>query len=192
VDRASERRVLTLPNLLSVARVLLIPVFVLLLAEEDLRLWGFVLLGFVQATDWVDGYVARRTGTVTTLGKVLDPVADRLVVAAALITFVVIGIFPLWAALIVLVRDGIMTLAVAYLSILRIRMEVRWIGKAATFSLMWGIPLIAWGNAGLYLADLAWTLGWIWFVVGALEYYVAAGAYAMDARAAVAARRAAG
>lgn len=189
MERASERRVLTVPNLLSAARIALIPVFVLLLADEDVRVWGFVLLGLVQATDWVDGYVARRTGAVTTLGKVLDPVADRLAVAAALITFVVLGIFPLWAALIVLVRDGIITLAVAYLSLLRIRIDVRWVGKAATFSLMWGIPMIAWGNAGLYLPDMVWTLGWIWFAVGALEYYVAAAAYAMDARRAVAARR---
>lgn len=183
-----RRRVLTVPNLLSAVRILLIPAFVLLLADEELRLWGFLLLGVVQSTDWVDGYVARRTGSVTTLGKVLDPVADRLAVAAALITFVVVEIFPLWAAALVLARDGVMTLAVSYLAVRRIRIEVRWIGKAATFTLMWGIPMVAWGNAGLLLADVVWALGWIWFAVGAVEYYAAAVAYAADIRGALSAR----
>jgi cardiolipin synthase (CMP-forming) len=187
--RTGSSRVLTIPNLLSAIRILMIPVFVVLLADEDLRLWGFVVLGLVQSTDWVDGYIARRTSTVTTLGKVLDPVADRLAVAAALITFVVLDLLPLWAALLVLLRDGAMTITVAFLALRRLRIDVRWIGKAATFTLMWGIPMIAWGNAGLLLADAVWALGWIWFSVGVIEYYAAALVYATDVRAALAERR---
>lgn len=188
--RASSRRVLTVPNLLSFARIGLIPVFVILLADDDTRLGGFLLLGLVQATDWVDGYIARRTGTVTELGTLLDPFADRLAVGAALITFVVVDIFPLWAALLVLVRDGLVLLAAGVLSVTGSpQIEVRRIGKIATFTLMWGIPMIAWGNAGLPIDDVMAVLGWIWFTVGIAEYYAATARYAVDLRDVLADRR---
>lgn len=182
-------RVLTVPNLLSFIRIAAIPVFVLLLLDEDSRLWGFVVLGVVQGTDWVDGYIARRYGQVTELGKVLDPFADRLAVGAALITFVVADLFPLWAALLVLVRDGLILVAVGVLALVGgPRIEVRRIGKIATFTLMWGIPLIAWGNAGLPLDDLTRVHGWIWFSVGYVEYLAATGLYVVDLRQAYARR----
>lgn len=183
------RRVLTIPNLLSAVRIALIPVFVVLLLDEDTRLGGFILLGFVQATDWVDGYIARRWNQVSDLGKLLDPLADRLAVGAALITFVVAGIFPLWAALLVLVRDGLIVLAAGVIGLTGgPRIDVRRIGKIATFTLMWGIPMIAWGNAGLPPDDTMVVLGWIWFAVGYAEYLVATWTYAVDLRRAYAAR----
>ena len=176
-------RILTVPNALSFIRIAMIPVFVILLLDEGTRLWGFLVLGLVQATDWVDGYIARRYGQVTELGKVLDPLADRLAVGAALITFVVADLFPLWAALLVLVRDGLVLVAVGVLGLLGApRIEVRRIGKVATFVLMWAIPMIAWGNAGFLLDDVMLVHGWIWFGVGYLEYLVATGAYVVDVR----------
>src|SRR4051794_31177475 len=107
----SSNRVLTLPNLISFVRILLIPVFVLLLLNDGTERAGLLLLGFVVSTDWVDGQVARRTGQVSEVGKILDPVADRLAIAAALITLVVVDAFPLWAALLILVRDAAILLA---------------------------------------------------------------------------------
>jgi cardiolipin synthase len=185
----SPNRVLTVPNLISFARILLIPVFVLLLLNDGTERAGLLLLGFVVSTDWVDGQVARRTGQVSELGKVLDPVADRLAIAAALITLVVIGAFPLWAALLILVRDA--AILIAGIALLRrgIRIDVRVIGKVATFSLMFAVPAIAWGNLGLGLDATALALGWIAFVVGIVEYYVAAGMYVGDIRAALTAKR---
>ena len=97
--------VVTIPNALSLARIALIPVFCWLIADEGTRLWGIVLFALVVSTDWVDGYVARRTGQVSELGRILDPVADRLAIAAGLLTFAIVGIFPFWAALLILVRD---------------------------------------------------------------------------------------
>lgn len=186
----SRRRVLTIPNLLSFARIALIPVFVLLLADEDTRLGGFILLGFVQGTDWVDGYIARRTGTVTELGKLLDPFADRLVVAAAIITFVAAGIFPLWAALLVLVRDGLVLIAAGVIGLTGgPRIDVRRIGKIATFTLMWGVPMVAWGSAGLIFDDVMLVHGWVWFAVGITEYYAATGLYVFDLLDALGSRR---
>jgi cardiolipin synthase len=181
--RSSNRRVLTVPNALSAIRILLIPAFVVLILERDTRLAGFLLLAAVVSTDWVDGYVARRTGQVTELGKLLDPLADRLAMAAALIVFVVADLLPAWAALVILVRDALVLGAAVWLALTGgPRIDVRPIGKYATFTLMWGLPLIAWGNAGLPADDLATVLGWVWFPVGAIEYYAAAVVYTRDLR----------
>jgi cardiolipin synthase len=186
-----ERRVLTVPNALSAFRILLIPAFVVLLADEDTRLAGFLLAGVVLSTDWVDGVIARRTGQVTELGKLLDPLADRLAMAAAIITFAVTELIPWWVAVVVLARDAVVLAAAVWLAVTRApRIDVRPIGKYATFTLMWGIPAIAWGNAGLLLDDLVRVLGWVWFSVGVVEYYAAAVAFWFDLRWAMRARRA--
>jgi cardiolipin synthase len=181
-DRASSA-VITVPNLLSLLRILLIPVFVALIVNRGTTTAGLILFAIVVATDWVDGWVARRTGQVSDLGKVLDPTADRLAIAAGLIALVVRDVFPLWAALLILVRDAAILIAGAtVLASRRIRLEVRFIGKIATFTLMMAIPWIAWGNLGLPLAEAALVAGWTTFAVGIIEYYVAAGAYAGDLR----------
>src|SRR5438552_18480700 len=96
-------RIATVPNVVSFFRILLIPVFVVLLLHHGTEAAGLLLLGGVVATDWVDGYIARHAGQVSNLGKLLDPVADRLAIAAALVTLVLRHAFPLWAALLVLV-----------------------------------------------------------------------------------------
>lgn len=180
--------VATVPNALSLARVLLIPAFVWLIVDRDTTFAGLVLFVVVISTDWVDGYVARRTGRVSELGKVLDPTADRLAMAAGLIALVVRGAFPLWAALLILVRDGLILLAgLVLLLTRRIRIDVRFIGKLATFGLMTAIVLIAWGALGYPFAPAALALGWIAYVVAIVEYYVATVLYAGDLRRALAA-----
>ena len=98
ITPAAANRIATVPNLLSVLRILLIPVFVGLILHHGSEGAGLVLLAFVVATDWVDGYIARHTGQVSNLGKVLDPVADRLAITAALVALLVRGAFPLWAS----------------------------------------------------------------------------------------------
>src|SRR4051812_31238890 len=186
----SNNRVLTVPNVISFARILLIPVFVLLLLNDGTERAGLLLLGFVVSTDWVDGQVARRTGQVSELGKILDPVADRLAIAAAPVTLGVVDAFPLWAALLILVRDAALPIARLWLIRRGGRIDVRLIGKIATFSLMFSVPAIAWGNFGLGLDAAALALGWIAYCVGIVEYYVAAGMYVGDVRASLAAGRA--
>jgi len=179
--------VFTIPNVLSFLRILLIPVFVVLIVHEPTTTAGLLLFGAVVATDWVDGWVARRTGQISELGKVLDPTADRLAIAAGLIALVVRDVFPLWAALLILVRDVvILIVAGTVLATRHIRLEVRFIGKVATFMLMLAIPMIAWGNLELPLADAALVVGWASYAVGIVEYYVAAGAYVGDIRRALA------
>ena len=139
--------------------------------------------GLVVATDWVDGLAARRMGQVSELGKVLDPVADRLAIAAGLVALVIRGVFPLWAAGLILVRDVAVLVVGAVLATGKhVRVDVRWIGKVATFSLMCAIAWIAWGNLGYLLAPMFLVGGWASFTVGIVEYYAAAFVYVRDIR----------
>jgi cardiolipin synthase len=181
--------VLTIPNVLSAARIAAIPLFCWLAAHPDARLAGIALFAAVVGSDWLDGYVARRLGQVSELGRILDPVADRLAIAAGLLTFAIVGIFPFWAALLVLVRDVVVLLGGATLLWSRnLRVDVRGIGKVATFSLMLAITWIAWGNAGGPLGEVLLAAGWLAFAIGIVEYYIATGIYAIDIRDAMASR----
>jgi len=178
----STDRILTIPNLISLARILLIPVVVWLLIHPETAGWGILLLAIVVGTDWIDGRIARRYNQVSELGKLLDPTADRLIIAAGLISLVVVGAFPLWAALLVIVRN-VFTMSMWILLLKRrLRIDVRYIGKSATFMLMAGIPLIAWGNFDLPLAAAALAIGWMSYAVGVVEYYIAAYLYIGDVR----------
>jgi cardiolipin synthase (CMP-forming) len=154
-----------------------------LILDHDTTAAGLILFGFVVATDWVDGVIARRTGQVSELGKILDPTADRLAIAAGLIALALRGVFPWWAALSILVRD-VVVLVVGLVALLRgdLRIEVRWIGKVATFSLMMAIPLVSWGALDLPLAAAATVVGWAAYALGIVEYYVAAIGYLGDVR----------
>jgi cardiolipin synthase len=179
-------RIATVPNLLSLLRILLIPVFVWLILGDGTEAAGLILLSAVVATDWVDGYIARHTGQVSNVGKVLDPLADRLAIAAGLIAVVIAGALPLWAALLVLVRDAAVLVVVGVLLLrARIRIDVRWIGKAATLALMAGIPLVSWAGFDLPGAEVARIAGWILYAVGIVLYYAATWEYVVDIRAAL-------
>jgi cardiolipin synthase len=183
-DGAGDRRVLTIPNGISALRIVLIPVFVLLIVDPDTATAGLILFAGVVATDWVDGTIARRTGQVSELGKVLDPVADRLAMAAGIIALSVADLFPVWAAVSIIARDAIVLVAGAYmLSRYRVRLDVRWIGKVATFSLMVAVPSISWATLALPFAPAALVIGWAAFAVGIVEYYLAGWVYARDVRA---------
>jgi cardiolipin synthase len=189
-DPRGTDRVLTIPNAISFARIALIPVFVLLIVDRDTTFLGLMLFVVVVASDWIDGAIARATGQVSELGKVLDPVADRLAIAAGLIALVVRGAFPLWAALLMLVRDALVLLVGLFLlSALRARIEVRYVGKVATFSLMVAIGCIAWGSLGYAFSPAFLACGWVFYAVGILEYYVATALYVGDLRGALAAGR---
>jgi len=185
-DPASSA-ILTVPNVLSFLRILLIPVFVVLIVRPSTTTAGLILFSIVAATDWVDGWVARRTGSVSELGKILDPVADRLAMAAGLIALVVRGAFPLWAALLILARDAAILVAGSLLLAGRkVRIDVRFIGKIATLTLMFAVPFVSWGTLELPLAAAALAAGWVGFAVGIVEYYLAAGVYVGDLRRAIA------
>jgi cardiolipin synthase len=179
---------LTVPNLISFVRIASIPLFVALIVDPDTTKAGLILFGVIAATDWVDGALARATGQVSELGKVLDPVADRLAIAAGLIALVIRGAFPLWAALLILVRDvAIVTAGLVLLWRKGARIEVRYLGKVATFGLMTAIGFISWGSLGYAFAPAALACGWAFYTVAIVEYYVATVMYIGDLRSAWAA-----
>jgi cardiolipin synthase (CMP-forming) len=135
-----HERVLTVPNLLSFARLAILPVIYLdLVSGRHLR--AFVLLAVFAATDWFDGYIARRFDQVTKLGKLLDPLSDRVLFVVVGIGFAVGGLLPWWAILALLGRD-LVVVASGGIVLLRggIRPDVTRLGKAATFGLMFALP----------------------------------------------------
>jgi cardiolipin synthase len=180
-------RLLTIPNAISFLRIALVPVFVFLIVDRDTTAVGFTVFAIVLATDWLDGVVARGLGQVSEVGKVLDPIADRIAIAAGLVALVARDAFPFWAAVPILLRDALVLVAgILLLARSGKRIDVRYIGKVATFSLMAAIAAVAWGNLGYPLAPAFLASGWALYAAGIVEMVVATVLYARDARDAMA------
>jgi cardiolipin synthase len=179
-------RIVTVPNLLSLARLGLVAGFSVLALQWRADVAAAVLLGAAGATDFLDGYVARRFGQVTTLGKVLDPTVDRLVLATAIAVIVAIGAVPAWLAAIVLAREAIVAgFALVLAGLGARRIDVTRLGKAGTFGLMWCFPLFLWGHARGEVARVFHMLAWIGVVPSLALSLGAAVAYLPRARAAL-------
>lgn len=133
---------LTWPNLVTVIRLALLPAFFWLLFKTDHRAESAWLLGFLGATDWIDGYLARRLSQVSEIGKIIDPVADRILVISGLLAVAAAGGVPWWFAVATLARELIVSLLTLVLAILgAVRIDVLWWGKVSTFFLMVSFPL---------------------------------------------------
>jgi cardiolipin synthase len=186
--RAGEDRLLTVPNAVTLARLAAIPAFVVLLAEPHRRGWYAAawLLGVLGATDGVDGFVARRFDQVSTLGKVLDPVADRLLLAVAGISIVALGAVPLWVAVAALAREALVAVGFLYVAAAGgRRMDVSRAGKAGTFGLMVALPLFLAGHAHDSWKSLAETLAWVAAIPGLAFGWYSAFAYLPRAKAVI-------
>lgn len=185
-DEALDR-VVTWPNAITVLRLSLLPFYVWLLFTTAHEFAAGFLLGTLGATDWVDGFLARRLHQTTTLGKILDPIADRALVFTAVVTIALNGAVPWWFASLTLARELLVSLAVVSLAALgAARIDVVWVGKAGTFGLMTAYPLLlmAHGPQGwqTVLHDVAWPIGWI----GLALAWMATVAYVKPARVALA------
>ena len=170
-------RVLTIPNAISLARLAAIPVFVYLLFGRDNRAGAAELLAVLGATDWVDGWIARRFDQVSELGKILDPVADRLMLLVGVLSIAIDGSVPLWIAVLTLAREGLVSVAALVLAALGARrIDVTWWGKTGTFLLMFAFPLFLASHSTLFWADLAGILAWTFVIPGlAIHLYSATG-----------------
>jgi cardiolipin synthase (CMP-forming) len=175
VSRGLARNVLTLPNVITFGRLACLPVFLWLLFGKEDRVAAAALLALLGITDWVDGYLARHLGQVSELGKILDPVADRLLFFVGAGGILIDGSVHTWFAVIVLVREALVGGATVVLAALGARrIDVTWVGKAGTFGLMIAFPLFLASNSDLSWADTAWVLAWIAGIPGlALSLYAA-------------------
>jgi cardiolipin synthase len=173
-----ESRILTVPNLITVVRLACLPIFVWLLLSEQNRAAASVLLGLLGATDWVDGYIARRFDQTSTLGKVLDPVADRLLFFTALVAILIDGSAPRWVCWAVLVREVVISVATLLLAALGARrIDVTRAGKTGTFLLMFAFPAFVAGASTFWWAPISTNLAWLFVVPGLICSYWAAVLY---------------
>ena len=132
----------TVPNLISILRLAAVPVFVWLLIGENRPLAAAALLGILGATDWVDGWIARRFNQVSELGKVLDPTADRIMFLVAVFTMIIDEAVAVWFGGLTLLWEGVVAIAALILGALGARaLKVTWVGKTSSFGLMFAFPL---------------------------------------------------
>lgn len=187
-------RILTIPNLISLGRLLCIPWFLWLLLAREERIEAAILLAVLGATDWVDGWIARRYDQGSELGKVLDPVADRILLIAAGVALLIDGSIPVWVGVVVLAREAVISAAVLWLAVLGAkRIDVQWVGKAGTLALMFALPgflLIDALDDGA-LRDLLVFATWCFTIGGLVLSYWAAAGYVPIARRALREGRAA-
>ena len=173
-----ESRILTVPNVITFLRLALLPVFLWLLFVEEDRATAAALLAVLGATDFLDGYIARHFNQVSNLGKVLDPVADRLIFIVGGGAILIDGSVPTWFAVLVLVREilvSVATVAIAAMGARRI--DVTWFGKAGTFGLMCAFPLFLAGASTVWWADFAQAAAWMCGIPGLVFSYYAALTY---------------
>ena len=171
----SHSAILTVPNVVTLIRLACVPLFVWLLFGRDDRTAAAWLLAVLGSTDWVDGYLARRLGQVSDLGKVLDPTADRILLGTVVVSLLVEGSVPAVVGWGVLVREFLVSVAVLGLAAAGAkRIDVQWTGKAGTLALMVAFPLFIMGEPGPW-GRPAEVIAWIFAAPGlALSWYAAA------------------
>ena len=184
-------RLLTLPNVITLIRLLCLPLFLYLLFGSDNRAAAAWLLGGLCATDWVDGYLARRLGQVSEFGKKFDPTVDRLVFMVAIVAMLVDGAGPAWFLITVLARELIVGGAVAIATIFYHlpRLDVAFLGKVATALLMMAIPGFLLGDSDIAAHDFFWVASWLIGIPGLVLSLVTGAGYLAKIRGGVAALR---
>jgi cardiolipin synthase len=180
-------RILTVPNGITLVRLACIPVFLWLLFGTSHQTAAAVLLAVLGATDWIDGFVARRYHQVSTVGKVLDPFADRVLVVTAVIAIIVYGAVPVWFGVATLAREVVVSAAVLLLASLgAARIDVLWVGKAGTFALMFAYPAFLLGDGTAAWQEPVRVIAWVTGIIGLTLAWVAAASYVPVARKALA------
>jgi cardiolipin synthase (CMP-forming) len=178
VPAEASDRVLTAPNVITAVRLALLPVFAWLMLGPEAYGWAWAVLAVIGSTDWVDGYVARRFDQVSRLGKMLDPIVDRLFVATVVVTMLVAGMLPWWLVAVLVGRDVLLLAGALVLYRGIPDVAVTKMGKLATFVLMFGLPGILLGHVEWAAAGLFLVAGWILTLAGTGLYYIAGIQYA--------------
>lgn len=176
----------TIPNALSVLRLLGVPLFLWLLLGPHADLWAFVVLTVSAITDWADGKLARMLGQTSKLGTLLDPAADRLYILATLIAFLLRGIVPWWVVAVLIGRDIVTGLALLVLRRHGYRaLQVHYLGKAATFCLLYAFPMLLLANGDSTFAAIIRPIAYAFMIWGGALYVWAGVVYVMQVSALV-------
>jgi len=172
---ASARGVITVPNAITGIRLLLLPVFVVMLLRDDQRAGAALLLGVLGMTDWVDGWIARKFNQTSSFGMVFDPFVDRALFVVGTGSVLIDGGVPFWFCAMILAREifvGVMMIVGTSMGMKRFAVSV-W-GKRYTFLLMTSVPLLLLGSSSHFTADAAEVTGWVLGVPGIVMSYVVA------------------
>jgi cardiolipin synthase (CMP-forming) len=182
LEEEVSARVLTVPNVISLLRLALVPVFAVLIARGD-DAWALGVLALSGASDWLDGFIARRFHQVSKLGRVLDPAADRLFILVTLVALVWKDAIPLWLVIALVARDVLLACLMPSLARQRYGpLPVHFAGKAGTFCLLYAFPLLLLGGWDGPVGTIATALGWAFAWWGLGLYWFAAALYVIQAR----------
>ncbi|WP_418059190.1 CDP-alcohol phosphatidyltransferase family protein [Pimelobacter simplex] len=176
-------RVLTVPNVISLLRLLGVPLFLYLVLGPEADVLALVVLMLSGVTDFLDGWLARKLDQQSELGRLLDPIADRLYILAVVVGLAMRDIIPWWLALSLPLRDLLLW---GLVPLLRTRgysaLPVHFLGKAATFNLLYAFPLLLLGDGDGTVATLAQVFGWAFALWGVGLYWWAGVLYAWQVR----------
>ena len=175
-------RILTIPNILSFLRLILVPVFLwLIITGQDF--WAFIVLVFSSVSDYLDGVIARRFKQITRLGQLLDPAADRLFIFATFIGLAVRDVVPWWLVAVIVGRDAmLLVLGVVLANFGYGPLPVHHLGKVATFCLFYALPILMIGQAFPEIAPFTAPFGWGFAIWGAFLYWWAGIVYVVESR----------
>ena len=152
---------ITVPNALTFLRFLGIPIFIHLAINLEADGWAILVLAIGGATDYFDGKIARAWNQTSTLGAMLDPAADRIYIVATLVVLYLRQAIPLWVVLVLLGRDFVLALITLIMKIRRVELiEVTYLGKAATFNLLYAFPLLLLATRESLIGQIAFAVGW--------------------------------
>jgi cardiolipin synthase len=175
-------RVLTVPNAISLARLLLVPVFALLIVRGEDG-WAVAVLAVSGASDWLDGVLARRLGQVSRLGQLLDPAADRLFIVVTLVALTWRDVVPWWLLGVLVLRDVVLAVMLVVLARAGYApLQVHLAGKAGTFALLYAFPLLLLAQWNSWVGAVAGVAGWAFALWGVALYWFSAAVYLAQAR----------
>jgi cardiolipin synthase (CMP-forming) len=174
-------RIVTVPNAISFARLLGVPLFLYLFLVVEADAAAVVVLAIGGTSDWIDGYVARRLNQESRLGALLDPTADRLYILATVLAFTIRDVLPWWFTVALLSREVVLGVCLAVLRRFGYGPPpVHYVGKTATFILLFAFPFLllakAWPGGEALAETSGWALAW-W---GLVLYWIAAGFYVVQ------------
>ncbi|MFQ4148536.1 CDP-alcohol phosphatidyltransferase family protein [Arthrobacter sp. LAPM80] len=167
--------ILTIPNVITVVRFLGTPLFVWLVLARQEYGWGVFVLAVMGCTDWIDGFVARKLNQASRLGRIMDPLADRVALVAVTITLVLAGILPLWLLVLLVIPDVVLLSVTLYFFRGDADLKVTMLGKTRTASLMIGTPMLLLAKA--LESDFTFTLAWVFLGAGMVMHVIAFSQY---------------